>query len=255
MSVTIVRKIVAPEALSKKVVGEVPLRPKGNNLCDCPIGHSSITGETVIFHNSDCSLGVKKKSVKKATKKSMMKKAMKKVAKKTAPKKVVKKAVKKKAVKKEATKRSLKYKTPKSLQGRQGSDRGKDFERKVVKFFKPLHAVRVGGMGDNNLRKSFDVYMSDQSSIPVDTVQPTVCVECKSRKKLSFKEADRFLEKLERRFSGNSEPPVTFLCVKEVGKNGFFVVFRNDTAKNTLTLVHSSCIGLGEECGIGDFLS
>ncbi len=181
---------------------------------------------------------VKKVAKKKATKKTVKKSASKKVVKKDVKKKAVKKVAPKKKV---ATKRSLKYKTPQSLQGRRSHDNGNNFEREVVKFFSYLHAVRVGGMNDNALRKSFDVYMSRVQGVPSDGVNPTVVIECKLRKKLSVSEAVKFLNKLKARFEGKDVFPL--LCWKIGKQRGFFVCYMNTAAgSSTFTIVPSVCI-------------
>jgi hypothetical protein len=186
-----------------------------------------------------------KRAVKEASKKKTPKEAVKKATKK----KSVKKAVKKKA----PTKRSKKYPTEASIRGKRSQQRGGAFEREVVKFFAPLNAIRVGGKGDNALRKSFDVYMSVMGSEGVNPVHPAVVVECKSRQALSISEAKKVFAKLKKRFPDNTK--VRLVCIKVFSKNGFFVFFENTTADNTLTMVHSSCIVFDNEASVFNFVS
>ena len=177
--------------------------------------------------------------VKKATKKSAKKKATK------------KKAVKKTAKKKRPG-RAEKYKTPKALMGIRNQTKGKKFEGDVAKFTKPLHGIRVGGQGDNELRKVYDVYGDGFVG------------ECKHRKKISMSEIKKLLDKGYARHKDaiDKEGKVFILFMEESHKMGFWIIVDENRIESStsglpprIRFTHSTLVTWSKSPCIADLVS
>ena len=84
----------------------------------------------------------------------------------------------------------------------------KSFERQVAKDF---GGIRVGGMGDNEKRKSCDVYTDRE------------LIECKLRdRRFTPGEVVEWFRKVKERAVKDSSFPL--LCLKEKGREGYWIV-------------------------------
>lgn len=107
--------------------------------------------------------------------------------------------------------------------GRKALDAGKRFERKVAK---DVGGVRVGGRGDSDLRKSYDVYTE------------TIVFECKHRnKKPSVQQILQWLSGVIKR--AEKEKKLGVLCL-HVGKGSseYWFVHKTDIATLWFSNLH-----------------
>ena len=97
----------------------------------------------------------------------------------------------------------------------------KSFERQVAKDF---GGTRVGGMGDNAVRKSCDVYNDKQ------------LIECKLRDR-KFTPGEIVLWFLGVALRAEAENKEPILCLKEKGREGYWIV---QDFRIGLTMKHST---------------